>query len=113
MHIEEFSPFFAEFIARGGTANAILLQGRNSGITSELAIQLATGTAGFSDTIVVPTGIPQRMESLAQRIGDDHRATAGQYQVEYRSPINRAGTAVEVGVARAGASVQVSFRRSF
>jgi hypothetical protein len=30
-HIEEFSPFLAEFVARGGTAYAVLLQGRTLG----------------------------------------------------------------------------------
>jgi hypothetical protein len=76
-------------------------------------MHLATGTAGVSDTIVVPTGVPQRMQDLAQRIVADHRAMSVQYQVEYVSPVNQAGTKVELSVARPGATVQISFRRSF
>jgi hypothetical protein len=82
-------------------------------VTSELATHLAAGTAGLSETIVVPTGVPLRMQSLAQRIVDDHRAMSVQYQVDYVSPMNQAGTKVEVRVARPGATIQVSFRRSF
>jgi hypothetical protein len=112
-HIDEFSGFVTEFIGRGGTAYALLVQGANSGITSELASHLAAGTAGVVDTIVAPTGVPQRMQSLAQRITGDHRAMHGSYQVEYLSPLNQAGTKVEVQLSRPGATLQVSFRRSF
>jgi hypothetical protein len=112
-HLEEFSPFLTEFIDRGGTAYAVLLQGRNSGVTSELTMDLGAATGGLVDTIIVPTGIPQRMQGIAQRMVDDQRAMAGQYQVEYSSPINQAGTAVEVRVARPGATALISFRRSF
>ena len=38
---------------------------------------------------------------------------AGAFEVDSVSPLNQAGTKVEVQLSRPGATLQVSFRRSF
>jgi hypothetical protein len=110
-HIEEFNPFVTDLRARGGTAHVILVQGRNTGITSELAQNLARNTGGIHETMVIPTAIARRMQAAAERIADDLRVMSTRYELEYLCSESRGSAAIEVRALRPGATIQLSVFR--
>jgi len=111
-HIDEFNPFVAAFIGRGGAAHAIMIQGKNTGITTELVMTLAGNAGGMRETMVISTAVADRMHAAAQRMAADHRTMATRYEVEYQSE-GRPDAKIEVETARAGATLVLSQSRPF
>jgi von Willebrand factor type A domain len=111
--VEAFNDFVNDFIARGGSAHALVLTGTTSGIVSEFARNLTGNVGGQFETLAIANALPDKMKALADRIGADHRAMAARYEVEYTSDAKMAARGIEVSVPRAGAQIRLSARRPF
>ena len=57
--------FLNDFVGRGGLAHAIVVVGTTSGITTEVAHNLANNTRGFFNPLSVTTGVPAATKTLA------------------------------------------------
>jgi hypothetical protein len=111
LHIEEFNPFVRQFIARAGSAHAVLVQGKNTGITTELVMNLTGNAGGVQDTMVMGNGVPARMHAAALRIHDEYQQMLTRYELEYAGEATTGEVSVDVW--RPDTRVLVSFRRPF
>ena len=59
------------FLRRGGRAHGIVVHGINSGITTEVLMNLTNNTGGFYDSLAVANALPDRMKVLASMVAAD------------------------------------------
>jgi len=109
--IERFNTFVDDFIARGGSAHAIVLSDGKNGIISDLAKNLTQNTGGMFDTMNLPNVLPEKMKAIATRVVADQQTMSSRYEVEFRGD-GKPGS-VAVGVGRQGLNVRLSPRRPF
>jgi len=110
--IDAFNAFVHDFVARGGTAHALVVHGQNSGLISDLVQNLVENTGGVHEGLAISNALPGKMKAMAARIAADHRAMANRYEIQYRGSAN-AAQPIEVRVQREGVTVQVSLHRPF
>ena len=104
--IDRYNAFVSDYVARGGAAHAVIIQGPSPGI---LTTVLANLPAGYAE--VMQYGM---MRAVARRISDDRIAMTGKYELDYASDAKAApGAELEVRVARDGVRVRISPRRPF
>jgi ribosomal protein S4E len=66
-----FNRFVKDFVKRGGRAHAIIVGGRNRGVTSEIVENFVDNTNGFRDTVVIANALPKLMETVAAYVAAD------------------------------------------
>jgi hypothetical protein len=111
---DRYNRFVGDYVARGGSAHAVIIQGARPGILSTIIENLVHNTGGSLDTIGISSALPDKLRSLGRRISEDKIAMTGRYELEYASESKAAANAeVEVGVLREGVRVRVSHRRPF
>jgi hypothetical protein len=71
-NIGGFNRFVRDFVERRGSAHAIVIRNLTTGLTSELALNLAQNTGGIFETMALATSLPARMEAVADQIFADH-----------------------------------------
>ncbi len=111
--VDAFNRFSNDFMARAGTAHAVVVQGASSGIVTEIAKNLAANTRGVLEVLQIANALPNKMTALAARIAADHAAMATRYEVEFTSDAGSGGSGIVVEVARDGARLQLSGVRPF
>jgi len=111
---ERYNRFVGDYVARGGSAHAVIIQGSRPGMLSTIVENLVHNTGGSLDTIGISSALPDKLRTLGQRISEDRIAMTGRYELEYVSESKAAASAeVEVRVIREGVRVRVSHRRPF
>jgi Mg-chelatase subunit ChlD len=70
--IGSFNRFVRDFVARGGNAYVIVIRGTNTGVTTDLAKNLADNTTGVYEAIALAASLPERMTEIAGLIGRDY-----------------------------------------
>lgn len=112
--ILRYNKFLSDFMARGGSAHAVLIKGKQPGTLSEIVTNLVANTNGVLETMIGSSPLADKMKGLAARISADHAAMVGRYEVEFTSDA-KAGTRgdLEVAVTRSGVTVRASARRPF
>jgi hypothetical protein len=112
--LERYNKFVTDFVARGGNAHAIVIQGSRPGVLSDIIGNLVTNTNGSLETMNIANALGDKMKALAARISADQSAMKGRYEVEFTGEAKAAtGSALEIGVARRGVALRVSPRRPF
>jgi hypothetical protein len=71
LRTDPFNKFVKDFVARGGRAHALIVQGVSTGVTSRLAENLTGNTGGFFETIGIANAIPKVMKSMALYVAAD------------------------------------------
>ena len=69
--VAPFNRFVTDFLKRNGRAHAVIVGGRNRGITSDLVENFVDNTNGFRDTIVIANALPKVMEKVAAYVAAD------------------------------------------
>jgi hypothetical protein len=110
---DRFNRFVSDFVGRGGTAHAIVLHGRAGGITTEFVMNVVENTGGYYESMAIANVLPDKMRALAAHITANHKAMSNWYELEYIGDGRSAAPHVQVGIKRAGVSVQMSPRRPF
>jgi hypothetical protein len=113
LDVDEFNRFVDDFVARGGSAHALVVRETTFGPLSEIAQNLAGNAGGIYEPIAASTAVADHMRSIGDRVAADRTAMAGKYELEYQSDVTAAGSAVSVQVTRVGARVRASARRPF
>jgi hypothetical protein len=111
---DRYNRFVGDYVARGGSAHAVIIQGSRPGILSTIVENLVHNTGGSLETIGISNALPDKLRTLGRRISEDKIAMTGRYELEYVSESKAAASAeVEVHVIREGVRVRVSHRRPF
>ena len=63
--VDQYNDWVGTFLRRGGRAHGIVVRGINSGITTELLMNLTSNTNGTYDAINAPTAVPDKMKAIA------------------------------------------------
>lgn len=75
--IEAYNAFAMDFVARGGRAHGIVIQGKRTGVTSEVVRNLVENTGGVHETVLLSTAVPARMRELAYQVAEDEAMRPG------------------------------------
>jgi Mg-chelatase subunit ChlD len=110
-HIDQYNSFVNDFIARGGSAHAIVISDGKNGVVTDLAKHLAQNTGGIFEAMNLPNVLPDKMKAIATRLVADQHTMSSRYELEYRGEA-KAGP-VTVAVGREGLSLRLSPRRPF
>lgn len=69
--VAPFNRFVTDFLKRNGRAHAVIVGGRNRGVTSDIVENFVDNTNGFRDTIVIANALPKVMEKVAAYVAAD------------------------------------------
>lgn len=70
--IDAYNKFVDDFASREGVAHIVVLKGRNTGIVTDVSLNLTRNTGGLYEPIAVATAIPDKMKSFADRLTLDY-----------------------------------------
>ncbi len=70
--IDDYNKFMNDFTARGGQAHSIIIRGKNSGIVTDIAINLSQNTRGIHETIAISNALPDKLREVASRLEADY-----------------------------------------
>jgi hypothetical protein len=71
VRVDQYNDWLGTFLRRGGRAHGIVVRGINSGITTELLMNLTSNTGGFYDSLAVANALADRMKALATMVAAD------------------------------------------
>jgi hypothetical protein len=111
--IARYNRFMNDFLGRGGTAHAVVIAGKQTGPVTDLAQNLVQNTGGMYASIVVDSGLPDRLKNIAARLGDDHHLMANRYEVEFTGDAKALQPTINVKTRRDDIRLQMSPRRPF
>jgi hypothetical protein len=111
--IDAYNRFMNEFVARGGIAHSVVLEGKQVGPISELSQNLVDNTGGTRFAVNTDNVLALRMTEIAQRLGDDHRVMKDRYVIEFAGDPKVLTPIVNVKVSREGVRLRMSGRRPF
>jgi len=110
---DRFNRFVSGFVARGGTAHAIVLHGKAGGITTEFVMNVVENTGGFYESMAIANVLPDKMKMLAEHIDANYKAMTNWYELEFVGDGRSQAPRVQVGTTREGVTLQMSTRRPF
>lgn len=108
-----YNRFMNDFLARGGSAHAVVMAGKGFGPVTDLTTNLVENTGGLYNALVVDSGLPDRLRTIARRLAADHEAMQNRYELEFSGDSRLAQAIVNVSSARADVELQMSARRPF
>jgi hypothetical protein len=112
-NIDDYNKFMNDFLARGGIAHAVIVQGKQAGTVTDIVANLVDNVGGIRFTIVADSNLPARMREIANRLADDHQSMMRRYEVTYAGDPKQVLPVVKVNVSRDGVQLQMSARRPF
>ena len=72
--IDAYNKFMNSFLQRGGIADAVLVKGRETGVVTDVAINLTSNTGGKYDALATPNGVPEKLKAAGERIAAEYKA---------------------------------------
>jgi hypothetical protein len=109
--VPRYNRFMNDFLARGGSAHAIVMQGKQFGPVTDLTQNLVQNLGGMYLSLIVDSGLPGRMQSIAERLAADHQKMSEWYEVEFTGDSGLTQPIISVKVRREGHRVRMSPRR--
>ena len=109
--VPRYNRFMNDFLSRGGSAHAIIMQGKQFGPVTDLTQNLVQNLGGMYLSLIVDSGLPGRMQSIAERLASDHRKMSDWYEVEFAGDARLTQPIISVKVRREGHRVRMSPRR--
>jgi Mg-chelatase subunit ChlD len=111
--LDNYNKFMNDFLARGGSAHAVILVGRQVGLVTDIVLNLVDNVGGTKASINTDNSLPERMKAIAARLADDHQQMRNRYEVEFAGDAKVLVPVVEVAVTRVGVELEMSPRRPF
>lgn len=109
--IPRYNRFMNDFLARGGSAHAIIMQGKQFGPVTDITQNFVQNVGGMYLSLIVDSGLPNRMRSIAERIAADHEKMANWYEIEFAGDAKMLQPTIRVNVRREALRVRMSPRR--
>ena len=113
VRLDDYNKFVTDYMARGGTAHAVIIAGKQLGLVTDLVLNLVENTGGIHGSINTPNSLPERLKNIAERPGGDHKAMVNRYEVDFTSDAKVLQPIVNVIAAREGINLEMSPRRPF
>lgn len=113
INVDEYNKFMNDFLARGGAAHAVILQGKRNGLVTDILTNLVDNTGGLRTTIITDTSLPDRLRDIADRLADDHQRMMNRYEVAFAGDPKVLEPVIKVAVSRDDVQLQMSVRRPF
>ena len=113
INVDEYNKFMNDFLARGGTAHAVILQGKRGGLVSDILVNFVDNTGGMRTTLLTDSSLSTRMKDIANRLADDHQRMMRKYSVSYAGDPKILQPTINVTVSRDDVQLQMSTRRPF
>jgi hypothetical protein len=111
--LDRYNKFMKDFLGRGGIAHAVVISGKQTGPVTDLAQNLVENTGGIYVSIVVDSGLPERLKNVAERLADDHHLMVDRYEVEFTGDAKLLQPTINVKVGRDDVRLKMSPRRPF
>lgn len=108
-----YNKFMNDFLARGGSAHAVVMAGKGFGPVTDMTTNLVENTGGMYNALVVDSGLPDRLRNIAKRLAADHDAMQNRYELEFSGDSKLTQAIVNVVSARPDVELQMSARRPF
>jgi hypothetical protein len=108
-----YNRFMNDFLSRGGTAHAVVMAGKSFGPVTDMTTNLVENTGGLYNALIVDSGLPERLKSIARRLAEDHEAMQNRYEVDFNGDAKVVQSTVNVSAARPEITLQMSARRPF
>jgi hypothetical protein len=106
----KFNKWLNEIPARGISAHAFALKYRGGGVPDLVAHHVVQTAGGRFDFMNTANALPDKLKVLGEQVANDAKEMSRWYEVEFET--NSDGSSpVEVGVARVGVGIRVSYRR--
>jgi hypothetical protein len=109
--IPRYNRFMNDFLGRGGSAHAIIMQGKQFGPITDITQNFVQNLGGMYLSLIVDSGLPGRMQTIAERLASDHRKMADWYEVEFDGDARVTQPIITVKVRREGHRVRMLPRR--
>jgi len=109
--IPRYNRFMNDYLARGGSAHAIIMQGKQFGPVTDITQNFVQNMGGMYLSLIVDSGLPARMRSIAERLASDHEKMANWYELEFAGDAKLVEPIITVNVRREGFRVRMSPRR--
>jgi len=74
VRIDDYNKFMNDFLQRGGIAEAVILKGRETGVVTDIALNLTANTGGKYEAIAAPNGVPDKLKAAAERLTAEYKA---------------------------------------
>ena len=113
INVDEYNKFMNDFLARGGAAHAVILQGKRNGLVTDILANLVDNTGGIRTTIITDISLPDRLREIANRLADDHQRMMTRYEVAFAGDPTVIEPVIKVAVSRDDVQLQMSVRRPF
>jgi archaellum component FlaG (FlaF/FlaG flagellin family) len=111
--LARYNRFMHDFLGRGGIAHAVVLSGKQSGPITDLTQNLVQNTGGIYVSIVVDSGLADRLKQVAARLTEDHQIMADRYEVEFSGDAKLTQPTIIVKTGRDDVRLRMSPRRPF
>jgi hypothetical protein len=112
-NVDDYNKFMNDFLARGGTAHAVVLAGKRTGSITDMIANLVDNVAGMRHTLIADSSLPARLTEIANRLADDHQQMMRRYQISYAGDPKQELPVVQVHVSRDDVQLKMSPRRPF
>ena len=110
--IPRYNRFMNDYLSRGGSAHAIIMQGKSFGPVTDITQNFVQNMGGIYLSLIVDSGLPARMRDIAERLESDHRKMASWYELEFAGDAKLVQPVVSVSVTtRDGLKAVISTRR--
>ena len=113
INVDEYNKFMNDYLARGGAAHAVILQGKRSGLVTDILANLVDNTGGMRHTLLAESSLAARLTDIANRIADDHQRMMRRYSISYAGDPKRLQPQINVAVSRDDVRLEMSTRRPF
>jgi hypothetical protein len=111
-HEKEFNQWTVGLTTRGVSAHALVLKvAKAGGIPEIVAMNVTQNAGGHYDVINTSTSIPDKLKTLAAQLAADRKRMGGKYQIDYATDVATPQPGLDIGVARQGVTVQMSYQR--
>ncbi|MFA5910802.1 MAG: VWA domain-containing protein [Vicinamibacterales bacterium] len=111
--LDDYNRFMNDFVARGGSAHAVIVRGKQIGPVTDLTLNLIDNVGGLASSINTDNVMPELMTAIAERLAADHQKMAGKYEVDFTGDAKLLQPIVNVVVKREDVQLQMSPRRPF
>ena len=111
--VDAYNRFMTDFVARGGVAHSVVLEGAQVGPISELTQNLIDNTGGTRAAVNTDNILATRMREIAEWLADSHHTMRDRYEIEFAGEMGAQQPIVNVTTKRDGVQLQMSARRPF
>jgi hypothetical protein len=109
--VRRYNALMNDYLARGGSAHAIIMQGKQFGPITDMTQNFVQNMGGIYLSVILDSALPRQMKSIAERLLEDHKKMATWYEVEFAGDAKLVQPSIGVNIRREGLRARLSSRR--